>query len=59
MTPDDDLLADRREDWERARQRLLLALSEWLREGGVTGEAVGEVAATVRAMRQLIELRRE
>ena len=56
---DDDLLADRREDWERARQRMLLALSAWLRECGVTGEAVAEVSATVRAMRQLIELRRE
>ena len=59
MQHDDDLLADRREDFERARQRMLLALSEWLREGGVTGEAVAEVSATVRAMRQLIELRRE
>ena len=56
---DDDLLVDRREDWERARQRLLLALSAWLRSDGVTGEAVAEVSATVRAMRQLIELRRE
>ena len=56
---DDDLAADLREDWERARQRLLLALSEWLRRDGVTGEAVAEVSATVRAMRQLIELRRE
>ena len=59
MTHNEDLAADYREDFERARQRMLLALSEWLRCGGVTGEAVAEVSATVRAMRQLIELRRE